>query len=57
MEGARPRGRPKKTWSVAAEKDCQGQQLYKADATYHRKCRKSMKDITEVISTKQGVSK
>jgi len=54
VEGARPRGRPKKTWSVAAEKDCQGQQLYKADATYHRKCRKSMKDITEVITTKAG---
>ena len=32
MEGARPRGRPKKTWREMVEKDCKACELYKEDA-------------------------
>ena len=32
MEGARPRGRPKKTWREIVEKDCQAHKLSKEDA-------------------------
>jgi len=32
MEGARPRGRPKKTWSETVEKDCQARGLNREDA-------------------------
>jgi len=31
MEGARPRGRPKKTWRKIVEKDCQARKLNKGD--------------------------
>jgi len=31
VEGARPRGRPKKTWEIV-EKDCQARKLNKEDA-------------------------
>jgi len=32
MEGARPRGRPKKTWREIVEKDCQACKLSTEDA-------------------------
>jgi len=32
VEGVRPRGRPKKTWSEFMKKDCQAQQICKEDA-------------------------
>jgi len=32
VEGARPRGRPKKTWREIVEKDCQAHTLNKEDA-------------------------
>jgi len=32
VEGARPRGRPKKTWREIVEKDCQACKLYREDA-------------------------
>jgi len=32
VEGARPRGRPKKTWREIVEKDCQACKLNKEDA-------------------------
>jgi len=32
VEGARPRGRPKKTWREIVEKDCQIRKLNKKDA-------------------------
>ena len=33
VEVARPRGRPKKTWTEIAEKDCQAYKLKREDAT------------------------
>jgi len=32
VEGARPRGRPKKTWREIVEKDCQARGLNREDA-------------------------
>jgi len=32
MKGARPRGRPKKTWREIVEKDCQARKLNRKDA-------------------------
>ena len=32
VEGARPRGRPKKTWTEIVEKDCQVRGLKREDA-------------------------
>jgi len=32
VEGARPRGRPKKTWREIVEKDCQAHKLNREDA-------------------------
>jgi len=32
VEGARPRGRPKKTWGDIVEKDCQAHKLNREDA-------------------------
>jgi len=35
MEGARPRGRPKRTWRVVVQKDCQACKLNREDAMDH----------------------
>jgi len=35
VEGARPRGRPKKTWREIVEKDCQAYKLNTDDAVDH----------------------
>ena len=32
VEGSRPRGRPKRTWTEVAEKDCQARKLNMEDA-------------------------
>jgi len=45
--GVRPRGRPKKTWTVVTEKDCLTQQLCKEDAVDRRKWRKLINDVVE----------
>jgi len=37
VEGVRPRGRPKKSWSEVTEKDFLTQQICKEDASDHRK--------------------
>jgi len=34
-EGARPRGRPKKTWTEIVKKDCQARKLNREDAMDH----------------------
>ena len=44
MEGARPRGRPKKTWREILEKDCQAQKLNKEDAMDRKRWRKQITD-------------
>jgi len=45
VEGVRPRGRPKKTWSEVIEKDCPSQQVCNEDAVDCRKWRKLIKDV------------
>jgi len=40
VEGARPRGRPTKTWTETVEKDCQACKLNKGDAMDHNRWRK-----------------
>jgi len=37
VEGVRPRGRPKETWSEVIEKECQIRQICKEDAMDCRK--------------------
>ena len=42
--GARPRGRPKKTWTEVVRKDCQGHKLNRDDAMDCCRWRKQIKD-------------
>jgi len=44
VEGPRPRGRPKRTWTEVAAKDCQACKLNKEDAIDRRRWRK-LKDV------------
>jgi len=46
VEGARPRGRPKKTWRKIVEKVCQAQarKFNKEDAMDHNRWRKQIRD-------------
>jgi len=44
IEGARPRGRPKKTWREIVEKDCQACKLNREGAMDRNRWRKQIKD-------------
>jgi len=44
VEGARPRGRPKKTWREIVEKDCQVCKLIEEDAMDRIKWMKQIRD-------------
>ena len=44
-EGSRPRGRPKRTWRVDVEKDCQAHKFNKEDAVDHSRWMKLVKDV------------
>jgi len=44
VEGARPRGRPKKTWTEIVEKDCQACNLNREDAMNRNRWRKQIRD-------------
>jgi len=44
MEGARPRGRPKKTWREIVEKDCKACKLNREDAIDCNRWRKQIRD-------------
>jgi len=44
LEGARPRGRPKKTWREIVEKDCQMRGLNREDAVDHIRWMKHIRD-------------
>ena len=44
VEGPRPRGRPKRTWTEVVAKDCQACKLNKEDAIDRRRWRK-LKDV------------
>jgi len=43
MEGSRPRGRPKRTWREAAQKDCQVRKLNREDAMDRGRWKKLIK--------------
>ena len=43
MEGARARGRPKKTWTEIVENDCQARKLNREDAMDRNRWRKQIK--------------
>jgi len=44
VEGARPRGRPKKTRTEIVEKDCQARKLNRDDATDRNRWRTQIRD-------------
>jgi len=44
VEGARPRGRPKKTWRDIVEKDCQVHKLNREDAMDRIRWTKQIRD-------------
>ena len=44
VEGARSRGRPKKTWREIVEKDCQARKLNREDAMNRNRWRKHIRD-------------
>jgi len=44
LEGARPRGRPKKTWTAIVEKDCQAIKLNREDVVDRHRWRKQIRD-------------
>ena len=45
VEGLRPRGRPKRTWTEVVREDCQARKLNKEDAMDRCKWRKMIKDV------------
>ena len=44
VDGARPRGRPRKTWREIVEKDCQAHKLNKEDVVDRKRWRKQIKN-------------
>jgi len=44
VEGARPSGRPKKTWREIVEKDCQARKLNKEGVMDNKRWRRRMRD-------------
>jgi len=44
VEGTRPRGGPKKTWTVIVQKDCQACKLNREDAMDRSRWRKLIRD-------------
>jgi len=50
VEGARPRGRPKKTWREIVQKDCQARKLSREDAMDRSRGRKQVRDDTPKTS-------
>jgi len=44
VEGAKPRGRPKRTWTEVVQKYSQTRKLNRKDATDRRRSRKLIKD-------------
>jgi len=45
VEGPKPRGRPKRTWTEVVREDCQAHKLKKEDAMDRSKWRKLIKDV------------
>jgi len=44
VEGSRPTGKPKKTWTEVVQKDCQACKLNREDAIDYNRWRKLVKD-------------
>jgi len=44
VEGARPRGRPKRTWGEIVQKDCQARKLNREDVMDRNRWRKQTRD-------------
>ena len=44
VEGARPKGRPKKTWTETVQKECQARKLNKKDDMDHNGLKKQIRD-------------
>ena len=44
VDGFRPRGRPKRTWTEVVQKDCQAHKLNREIAVDHSRWRKLMDD-------------
>ena len=44
MDGARPRGRPKITWTEVVQKDCRARKLNREDAMERSRWRKQIKN-------------
>jgi len=44
VEGSRPRGRPKRTWTEVVQKDCQARNLNREDAMDRDRWKKLIKD-------------
>jgi len=51
VEGARPRGRPKKTWRDLVQKDCQAHKLNREDYMDHHRWRKLRSPGADVVRT------
>jgi len=45
VEGPRPRGRPKRTWTEVVQEDCQARKMNKEDAIDRCKWRKMIQDV------------
>jgi len=43
VKGARPRGRPKRTWIEVMQKDCKAYKLNRQDVMDNSRCRKLIK--------------
>jgi len=54
VKGPRPRGRPKRTWREAVEKDCQAHKLNKEDAVDHGRRMSDNQDGCEWVSVSSG---
>jgi len=55
VAGARPRGRPKKTWTEIVEKDCKARKLNREDATVRKQIRDTDDhDMCEWVNVSSG---
>jgi len=55
LEGARPRGRPKRTWRGVVQKDCQARKLNREYAMDHSRWRKLIKMVDDQDGCEWGM--
>jgi len=56
VEGARPRGRPKRTWRNVVQKDCQAHKFNREDTMDPSTLRKLIKDRCKWVNVSSGTS-